>query len=198
MFEHSKNAAIIGLLLISFLLVVSCGKLGNSRNLTSGPYHPTLTASAITSSSFKLSWITTADAVSIKIFLASEPASIPTGEMPGEILLHTFSGTKITDEVSGLAAYNDVFIRLELTTTNETTSECIHVKTLGGPRAVLDNSLREVSAISPKILRLTIAGPSGGADGAGWQSGTWTVTREDGSSIGFNAFLPNWMERAIR
>ncbi|MBI2060597.1 MAG: glycoside hydrolase family 9 protein [Nitrospirae bacterium] len=85
--------------------------------------------------------------------------------------------------VTGLAPSADYFFRVD--------EAVLHARTVGGPRAKLDTTVREVHGYAPNILMIVVANPGAayrsdklqGNLGPLWQAGPWTVKRRDGSAI---------------
>lgn len=139
-----------------------------------------LSASSVTSSTVTLNWETPADAGAINVYIAPEPPAKNGDPFPAEILLKSLAVTDSSFKITGIAPFADIFARVEVTSPGGTVSDYIHAKMVGGPRAVLDNSVREVHAYAPTILQVVVAD----GDGSILQDKkSWSVKDKDGKEI---------------
>jgi len=140
--------------------------------------------SSVTSSSATICWQSIA-ATQIRVYLLADPQG-------GKTLLATLPGNVTSYTATGLAPAVSLFLEMDADTGSGTVSQTWFVRTLGGPRAVLDNAVREVHAYAPNILMVVLADymmttAASGADGAAWQAGPWKVTRGSGAPIHVNS-----------
>ena len=129
----------------------------------------------VTSSTVTIRWQSITGATQIRVYLLADTQG-------GRILLATLPGNATGYTATGLAPAVSLFFETEADTGDRTLSRYWFVRTLGGPRAVLDNAVREVHAYAPDILMIVLAG----GDGPAWQAGPWTVTRASGAQINVN------------
>jgi len=132
-----------------------------------------------TSSTLSVRWTPPAGATAARVYLAPEPPASPGAAMPALVQVAALAGSAGQAQLTGLAPAVDVFVRVEVDVPAGTAVEVRHGRTLGGPRAPLDNAVREVHGVGPSILQVVLF--NGG--GPKWQAGPWTVTRADGTAI---------------
>jgi endoglucanase len=126
----------------------------------------------VTSSTVTLHWKAISGATQIRVSLKADPQG---GKMP----LATLPGNTTSYTATGLAPAVSLFFEMEADTGDKTLSRNWFIRTLGGPRTVLDNAVREVHLYAPDILIIVLAG----GDGPEWQAGPWTLTRANGAQI---------------
>ena len=146
-----------------------------------------LRAETISSSRIELAWDPVDGASGYDVWIGAEPGE---GDAPIPDAIHAGTVTEPRFAIEGLAARADVFVRVEA---KDAGGEWGHLaaRTSGGARADLDTPLRAVHGYGPNVLMLVLANPgvtfSGGALsgdlGGSWQTGSWTVTRADGSEV---------------
>ncbi len=144
-----------------------------------GPQALSAKVESTTSSSVKLSWDAIADAREIRVSFGPEPSDMPNTALPLASKPQKLGGRTTQMTLTGLAAAVDVFIRIEADTPKGVKSANLHARTLGGPRAKLDNALREAHLMGPSILMLTLAN----GKGESWQKANWSLTRLDGRPL---------------
>jgi endoglucanase len=132
-----------------------------------------------TSSSMGVRWTNPSGATSSRIYLAPEPPLTAGGIMPAEKQVSSQSGTATEAQITGLAPAVDVFLRIEVSTSTGVVTQVVHGRTVGGPREPLDNAVRNVHGFAPNVLQVVLFN----GDGSTYQSGTWTVTRSNGTAI---------------
>ena len=139
---------------------------------------PNLTAqslgSSVTSSTATVRW-QPMNATRIRVFLLADPQG-------GKTLLATLPADATSYTATGLAPAVSLFLEMDADTRAGTLSQSWFLRTAGGPRAALDNAVREVHALAPNVLTIVLAG----GDGPAWQSGPWNVTRANGAQIQVN------------
>ncbi|SPE36609.1 conserved hypothetical protein [Candidatus Sulfopaludibacter sp. SbA6] len=113
-------------------------------------------------------WNAIKGATQIRMYLQADPRS-------EKLLLATLPSASTSYKATGLAPAATVFLRMEANKVSQDWT----VRTAGGPRAALDNPVREIHACAPDVLQVTLSGGNGPA----WQSGKWTVTRANGAEI---------------
>ena len=131
--------------------------------------------SSVTSSTATIHWVSLG-ATQIRVYLLADPQG-------GKTLLVTLPGNATSYTATGLAPAVSLFLEMDADTASGTVSQTWFLQTVGGPRAVLDNAVREVHAYAPNVLMIVLANGTGPA----WQSGPWTVTRANGAQIKVNA-----------
>lgn len=136
----------------------------------------TLQTAGITSSTVNLRWQPVAGAMKVRIYLAADTRR-------GRTLLATLPAKAASYRAEGLAPAVTMFLQVETGTSKGPTTQSIRVRTEGGPRARLDNAVREVHAYAPDILMVVLSGGSGGT----WQSAAWNVTRSSGTAVAVRA-----------
>jgi len=130
----------------------------------------------VTSSTVNLRWQPIRGATQIRAYLLSDPRGAKT-------LLATLPGKAASYRASGLAPAATMFFQVEADTAKGPVSRSFRFHTAGGPRAALDNPVREVHACAPGILMIVLSG----GEGAAWQSAAWSVTRSSGVAIAIRA-----------
>lgn len=156
-----------------------------SRILLAG--NPVVSIGQITSSSVGLNWAPISSASAIRVYLAPEPSASIGAPLPNAVLVSTLSGSATGYQLTNLAPSVDAFLRVEADVPGQTVATNVHAHTAGGPMAALDNAVREVHMMAPNVIEVVLTDniDNGvGNDGATYQSGSWTVTRRSGSSIG--------------
>jgi endoglucanase len=128
------------------------------------------------SSTVNLRWQPISGATRVRVYLLAEPRGAKT-------LLATLPGKAASHKADGLAPAATMFLQVEADTAKGLVSRSFRIRTEGGPRARLDNPVREVHACAPDILMIVLSG----GDGAAWQSGAWSVTRSSGAAIAVRA-----------
>ncbi len=143
-----------------------------------------LHVTSATSTSVTVAWTPVPGAAASRVQLGPEPADTRDGPLPVSIDVATPAGDATRQRIEGLAPAVDVFVRVEVTGPDGAVlaSEA-HGRTLGGPRASLDDAVREVHALAPDVLEVVLSN----GDGGQWEAGPWTVHREDGSPIAVTA-----------
>jgi endoglucanase len=136
---------------------------------------PALTAQSVTSSTAAIQWQSIIGAAQIRVYLLADPQGPKT-------LLATLPGNAVSYTATGLAPAVSLFLEMDADTAAGTVSQTWFLQTVGGPRAALDNAVREVHAYGPNTLMIVLANGTGPA----WQSGPWTVTRANGAQIKVN------------
>jgi len=131
--------------------------------------------SSVTSSTATIRW-QSLGATQIRVYLLADPQG-------GKTLLATLPGNATSYTATGLAPAVSLFLEMDADTGGGILSQSWFLRTVGGPRAMLDNAVREVHAYAPNILMVVL----GGGDGPAWQSGPWKVTRANGAQINVNA-----------
>lgn len=133
-------------------------------------------APEVTSSTVNLHWQSIHGAKEVRVYVLADTRGPKT-------LLATLPGKATSHKAEGLAPSATLFFQVEADTDKGMVSRSYRVRTTGGPRARLDNPLREVHACAPDILMVVLAG----GDGAAWQAGAWNVTRSSGASVAIRA-----------
>jgi endoglucanase len=130
----------------------------------------------VTSSTVNLRWQPIAGANQVRVYLLPDTKGAKT-------LLATLPGKAASHKADGLAPAATVFFQVEADTAKGLVSQSFRFRTAGGPRAPLDNPVREVHACAPEILMIVLSG----GDGAAWQSAAWSVTRSSGVPVAVRA-----------
>ncbi|MBI5533069.1 MAG: glycoside hydrolase family 9 protein [Deltaproteobacteria bacterium] len=138
-----------------------------------------LSMTGATSSTVTIAWDGSQPATQIRVYLAPEPAAVADGPMPDQTLVATLDASAGSHTLTGLCAAVDVFVRVERDTQGGTLRQDIHARTTGGPRATLDNPVREAHGFGPRALQIVLAN----GDGGSWQSGAWSIHRANGASL---------------
>ena len=153
-------------------ITVNAPAVGNAPALNAETFNATSSALAVR-------WTAPSGATAARVFLAPEPPAATGSAMPAEVQVATLAGATGQATLTGLAPAADFFLRVDVDTPQGLASQVVHGRTLGGPRATLDNPVREVHGIGPSILQVVIFNGSGST----WQAGPWTVTRGNGTAI---------------
>lgn len=144
-----------------------------------------LRVSSVTSSTVELRWNALPGAQSITVSMGSEPGPV----LASQTEVARLSSSATTLRITKLAPDVNVFIRVDVETSGSTASAIAHVRTKGGPRAALDNIVREVRGYAPNILMVVLADNGIRYDlnpvnhGAAWQAGPWKVIRRNGTAL---------------
>ncbi len=158
----------------------------------SGASGLTVTASASSSTGVSVAWAPVSGATTYKIWLGPEPADAATGEMPLAVQEQTLGASATGTTLARLAAGTDVFVRVEAARSGlPSVWGQAHARIPGGPGAALASALREVHAAGPRVLEVVLANPgtryAGGSVsgnlGAGFQGGSWQVSRANGAPL---------------
>lgn len=200
--EKQFISVVLGIFFFSLMLPTQ----PSASSVDSALAQTTVSATSITSSSINLTWPTITGASGYKIYLAPEPASL--GNSAERKLIATLDSGVLSYQITHLAANVNVFLRIEAI--GATQYYDFYAKTKGGQGVALDNfitsgaastSIESVSLVAPNVLLLVIKDKRAqsyslnsdtldkGVDqlvndtGASWQSGSWTITRNNGSSL---------------
>ena len=159
----------------------------------------------VSSDGLTVSWEAVDGATAYKIFVAAEPSHLAIPTKRKEIT--TVSAATLTYRIEKLSANTDIFIRVEAVGGNKFYQA--YTKTKGGQSAVLAGPMKSVHLYAPDVLMLVMedkrvdsyslrdrACPASdrfcidplpdilvGFTGERWQTGPWTITRNDGSVI---------------
>lgn len=160
-----------------------------------------------TSSTVKLSWPRLDNVTHVKVFVGPEPPASNPGPLPLQKVIADVVGTQSGVLATGLAPAAHGFFYAEGWGISGTGTDALmaigtaHAQTAGGPRAALDNRVREVHLYAPNILAVVVTDPmvhsyttayntdDGGIDyivgdtGADLQAGPWTVSRANGAPL---------------
>ncbi len=161
----------IGWGLCVLLVVAAIAAMVLSRSITAAADPGDITSSTVT-----LRWQPVSGATQIRVYLLADPQGART-------LLATLPGKTASYRAAGLAPAATAFFQVEAETASSVVSQSFRFRTTGGPRAVLDNAVREVHACAPDILMIVLSG----GDGAAWQTGAWSVMRSSGAVIAVRA-----------
>ena len=168
-----------------------------------------------TSSTVELGWPRLDNVTHVRLFLGPEPPTSNPGPLPLQKQIADVSGSEGGVVVTGLAPAAHTFFYAEALAGPASEGEgegenpaaigTAHTETVGGPRAALDNRVREVHLYAPNVLAVVVTDPmahsyttaynadDGGIDyvvgdtGADLQAGPWTVLRADGTPLNVTA-----------
>ncbi|HZX19535.1 MAG TPA: glycoside hydrolase family 9 protein [archaeon] len=164
-----------------------------------------ISPSQVTSNSVRLSWNSFVGATEYKIYIMPEPDLFSD---PTKIkLIGTVSGTTTTFTATNISAATDAFFMVKETSSSKygrayaKTLGGYYAKTLGGDGTHLNTPLRSAHLVAPNILLLILENKRVQSfsqvtnnldkgveelvnyDGQTWQSGPWTVRRNNGSQL---------------
>ena len=145
----------------------------------------------VTSSTVSLDWPDVAGATGYNVYIAPELEALGV-DADRKLVASGLTISQYT--IINLAADIDVFVRVEALGATVPSGDKFlddHAKTIGGPRKILDNDLREVHSYAPNIIQVVIRNLGVISDGSSvtghtgqaWQTATWTVKRNDGTNI---------------
>jgi len=169
----------IALFALAFALLYSCLEAKDA---------PGLRARVVDASSSRvqIQWSASFAPRAISVRLSPEPFTTTRKPKPPQVL-YTARKAGSMLYLDNLAPAADVFIRMEIAGDDKLYVADLHARTLGGPRAALDNPVREAHLYAPDVLGVTLAN----GDGKAWEEGTWKVRRQD-------AVTPISVKRAYR
>lgn len=186
----------------TLLIILMCVNLFIGHNFVYGN-EIGLIKGEVTSSSVTLGWEPQAGTTEVRIYLASEPAVIQDGSLPGQILIKNIFGNVSSCLIGNLAAEVDVFFHVEVDSASGTLQSNIHARTIGGQNSgtdtratEIDTPLRSIHVEAPNIIHLVLAEfeidattslSASNNDGQEWQNGTWQISRADSTAINVTA-----------
>ena len=145
---------------------------------------------SVGSSSITLGWTAPAGAEGFDVFLAAEPSDGDT--LPGSVPVGSAPADASGITLEGIAAGTDAFLRVEARVGDGVYWGHVHARPETGARVALETPLRSVHGYGSNVLKLVLANPGLSYEGGrfasnlgeAWQSGSWTIERSDGSSVG--------------
>lgn len=204
------------LILTSILLIVGAAFSGDILNSDVAKAQVAQTVSDVASNGATISWPSVSGATGYKVYVAANPDDL--GSSSNRKLVKSLDSSSASAQLTSLSANTDVFVRVEATGTN--TYYNFYFKTLGGQGVGLSpflvngsssSAVKSVHLYGPDVLMIVIEDKrvqsyslnsdsyDGGVNelvndtGPDWQSGSWTVTRNDGSSLAVqNIYRNSW------